>query len=193
MPKPKFQFNYNDGGKPEAEIDKGHWDCVCRAISIATSTPYMEVHEGLTNFCDRMQHLYEKTLSKITLEEASDMFDMELQQKDFDLLKDIFKGDYSVEKGLSGFIVLCYMEYIGWERVVPKDTMKCYHPDLSKGSYVVSYEIDEIKIGNIVTKLSNVGHCLAMVDGVLNDNNEILARQCFIKPVLHYWKKKENK
>lgn len=43
----KTNFKYDDGGRKEAGF-KGHvGDCVCRAIAIATETPYIEVYKEL--------------------------------------------------------------------------------------------------------------------------------------------------
>ena len=180
MPRPKFRFQYNDGGVPIES--KSNWDCVCRAIAIATGKPYTEVRDELMMTCGQAKKMYKNTLSKITLEEAREIFGDVVTEEKFELLKEIFKGDYSVDTGISGFIVICYFEFLGWERVMPDD-IKCTHPSLQKGNYVLSYD---------VTNMNGVGHCVAIVDGVINDNNEVVAKQCFAKPVLCYWKKKDS-
>ena len=40
-------FQYNDGGRSDAGFKGDTRDCVCRAISIASGRPYMEVYERL--------------------------------------------------------------------------------------------------------------------------------------------------
>ena len=40
-------MEYNDGGRSKAGYTGATGDCVCRAISIATETPYQEVYDAL--------------------------------------------------------------------------------------------------------------------------------------------------
>ena len=42
-----MEWQYNDGGRADAGYKGRTGDCVCRAIAIATETPYQEVYDKL--------------------------------------------------------------------------------------------------------------------------------------------------
>ena len=42
-----MEWEYNDGGRADAGYKGRTGDCVCRAIAIATETPYQEVYDKL--------------------------------------------------------------------------------------------------------------------------------------------------
>lgn len=44
---------YDDGGRSEAGYKGTTGDCVCRAIAIATETPYQEVYDLINEFAKR--------------------------------------------------------------------------------------------------------------------------------------------
>src|SRR5262245_34570043 len=49
LPERLKQFEFNDGGRAAAGITGSSGDCVVRAIAIATSKSYTEVHDALQN------------------------------------------------------------------------------------------------------------------------------------------------
>ena len=44
-----MEFKYNDGGRADAGFKGGAGDCVCRAIAIASSLPYLDVYNRLAS------------------------------------------------------------------------------------------------------------------------------------------------
>lgn len=48
-----MEFVFDDGGRAEAGFKGFTGDCVCRAISIATGTPYKEVYDLINEYAKR--------------------------------------------------------------------------------------------------------------------------------------------
>ena len=52
-----MNFQYNDGGRTEAGYLGYSYDCVCRAIAIATNKPYSEVYDALNAIAVEHEHI----------------------------------------------------------------------------------------------------------------------------------------
>lgn len=48
-----MEFRYNDGGRKAAGYTGTTGDCVCRAIAIATETPYQEVYNAINELAKK--------------------------------------------------------------------------------------------------------------------------------------------
>lgn len=76
-----MEFNFNDGGRADAEYKGKTGDCACRAIAIVTGKPYQEVYDYINEKAQserigKRKHkisnartgVYKQTVKKIMLE-----------------------------------------------------------------------------------------------------------------------------